>query len=446
MAVSFMLALVSAPGLAPATLAESQPGSAAVTAAAATTGYDISWPQCGRPYPTNAAFGIVGVNNGIVYSANPCLADEVAWAGGAAAELYANTANPGPALSTHWPTGQTTPQYCDPSNLDSAACAYDYGYNAAADSFSDAVAAYTSLGLVGSAAGTRWWLDVETSNSWRSDVSLNVAALRGAVGYLSGAGVTTIGFYSTQQQWNTIAGGTVAFAAYPSWLAGASDAQAAISMCAGSGFTTGGVALVQYVTGGFDADVRCAGPSQVLTSIAVSPASTSVVVGKTQQFAATALDQSGDPMNPQPTVSWSASGGGQVSGSGLFTAGSSAGGPFTVTASSGSVSGSATVTITPAPDFAVSVSPPSVAVRAGQTATYQVTVTRTNGFTASASLSVSGLPSGAKATFSPTLTDTTSTLTVRTSKNTRLGTYALTVAGKYGTMARTATATLTVAK
>jgi uncharacterized membrane protein len=104
------------------------------------------------------------------------------------------------------------------------------------------------------------------------------------------------------------------------------------------------------------------------------------------------------------------------------------------------------VTITPAPDFAVSVSPPSVAVRAGQTATYQVTVTRTNGFTASASLSVSGLPSGAKATFSPTLTDTTSTLTVRTSKNTRLGTYALTVAGKYGTMARTATATLTVAK
>ena len=131
---------------------------------------------------------------------------------------------------------------------------------------------------------------------------------------------------------------------------------------------------------------------------------------------------------------------------GLFTAGSSAGGPFTATASSGGVSGSATVTITPAPDFAVSVSPPSVGVRVGQTATYQVTLTRTNGFTASASLSVSGLPAGAKATFSPTLTDTTSTLTVRTSKNTRPGTYALTVTGKYGTMARTASATLTVAK
>jgi hypothetical protein len=447
LAVSFLLALVSAPGLAPAAFAESQPGSA-LAPASAISGYDISWPQCGRPYPATGSFGIVGVNNGIVYSANPCLADELAWAGGAAGELYANTANPGPALSTHWPAGQASPQYCDPTNLDSAACAYDYGYNAAADSFGDAVAAYASLGLESSPAGTRWWLDVETSNSWRSDVSLNVAALKGAVGYLTSAGVSAIGFYSTQRQWNVITGGSGTFARNVSWVAGASDAQAAISMCAGGGFTGGGVALVQYVTGGFDADVPCAGAAeaQVVTSIVVSPASSSVVVGQTQQFAATVLDQSGDHMDPQPAVSWSASGGGQVSAAGLFTAGSSAGGPFTVTASSGAVSGSATLTITPAPDFAVSVSPPSVAMTRGQTAPYQVSVTGTNGFTASASVSVSGLPAGVKATLSPTLTGTISTLTVPTSKNTRPGTYILTVTGKYGTMARTATATLIVAK
>jgi hypothetical protein len=446
MAVSVLLALVSVPELAPAASAESQFPSTALTTASATTGYDISWPQCGGLYPTNAAFGIVGVNNGIVYSANPCLADELAWAGGTGAELYANTANPGPALSTHWPAGQTSPEYCDPANLDTAACAYDYGYNAAADSFADAVGAYASLGLAASPAGARWWLDVETSNSWRSDTSLNVAALRGAVGYLASAGVASVGFYATQQQWNAITGGTAVFAGYPSWVAGASDAAGAISMCGGSGFTGGGVALVQYVTGGFDADVRCAADVPVLTSIAVSPASASVEVGKTQQFAATAYDRSGNPMDPQPTVSWSTSGGGQISASGLFTAGSSAGGPFTVTASSGDVNGSAIVTVTPAPDFTISVSPASVAISRGQTATYQVTVTRTNGFTASASLSVAGLPPGAKATFSPTLTDTTSTLTVRTSKSTRLGSYALTVTGKYGTMARTASATLTVAK
>ena len=75
-----------------------------------------------------------------------------------------------------------------------------------------------------------------------------------------------------------------------------------------------------------------------------------------------------------------------------------------------------------------------------------MSVTGTNGFTASASLSVSGLPAGVKATLSPTLTGTISTLTVPTSKNTRPGTYILTVTGKYGTMARTATATLIVAK
>ena len=421
MAVSFMLVLVSAPGLAPAALAEGQPGAAALTTATATPGYDISWPQCGRPYPTNAAFGIVGVNNGIVYSANPCLADELAWAGGAAAELYANTGNPGPALSTHWPVGQASPGIAIPRTSTPQRAPSTTATTRQPTRSATRSRRMRHSGSAGSPAGTRWWLDVETSNSWRSDVSLNVAALRGAVDYLTAAGVTSIGFYSTQQQWNAITGGSTVFAGNASWLAGAADARAAISMCAGSGFTTGGVALVQYVTGGFDADVSCAAPAQVLTSIAVSPATASVVVGKTQQFTATAFDQSGDPMNLQPIVSWSVSGGGQVSGSGLFTAGSSAGGPFTATASSGGVSGSATVTITPAPDFAVSVSPPSVGVRVGQTATYQVTLTRTNGFTASASLSVSGLPAGAKATFSPTLTDTTSTLTVRTSKNTRPG-------------------------
>src|SRR5712691_9255677 len=113
----------------------------------APRGYDISWPQCGAAYPASPAFGIVGVNKGIVFSPNPCLASEVTWAGGSKAQLYANTGNPGPALSTHWPKGQTSPRFCDPANADTADCAFDYGYNAAADSYADAVAAFQSLGL-----------------------------------------------------------------------------------------------------------------------------------------------------------------------------------------------------------------------------------------------------------------------------------------------------------
>ena len=88
-----------------------------------------------------------------------------------------------------------------------------------------------------------------------------------------------------------------------------------------------------------------------LTSISVSPASASVVAGGTQQFTATAKDQLGNPMVPQPSFTWTASGGGTINSSGLFSAGSTAGGPYTVTASSGGVSGTASVTVTAASTF-----------------------------------------------------------------------------------------------
>jgi hypothetical protein len=256
----------------PATVAAGRPADATPAKAGGgpSTGYDISYPQCGSPFPTNVAFGIVGVNRGIVFSPNPCLGtgngpSELAWAGGVQAQLYANTGNPGPELSTHWPNGQTDPFECDTGaspGADTANCAYDYGWNAAADSYQTAVRAYISLGLAPADAKTTpqanvWWLDVETSNSWRSDVTLNVAALQGAVAYLQSAGVTEIGFYSTQQQWNQITGGSLTFDAHPSWVAGATTAGQARNNCGGSAFTGDVVTLAQYFARGFDADLRC---------------------------------------------------------------------------------------------------------------------------------------------------------------------------------------------
>lgn len=223
----------------------------------ATRGYDISYPQCGGSYPSNPAFAIVGVNGGRVFSPNPCLASEIAWAGGASGQLYINTGNPGPALSKFWPLGQTSPRFCDAANPDTADCAFDYGYNAAADSYATAVAAYGELGLAGTPAGTRWWLDVETSNSWRDDVALNVAALQGEVAYLLEAGITRIGFYSTQQQWNTITGGTLVFNAYPSWLAGALSLKGAKDRCTRAAFTGNVIVYTQYPYQGFDANYAC---------------------------------------------------------------------------------------------------------------------------------------------------------------------------------------------
>jgi hypothetical protein len=232
----------------------------------ALIGYDVSYPQCERTLPRNVAFAVVGVNRGIVFSANPCLGrndrpSQLAWAG-MHAELYANTGNPGPSLSSHWPFGQTQPRVCDASKPDTPDCAFDYGWNAAQDAYATALDAYISLGWADAEAtrtpvANHWWLDVETANSWRDDTSLNVAALQGCVAYLESMSVAGVGFYSAPRMWNEITGNTSAFAAYPSWVAGASTALGAQANCAGSGFTQGGVLLAQYFSGGFDADRRC---------------------------------------------------------------------------------------------------------------------------------------------------------------------------------------------
>lgn len=233
------------------------------------TGYDISYPQCGGAYPGSPAFAIVGVNGGRVYSANPCLGSadgtgQLAW-GGPAVELYANTANPGPELSSYWPRGQTAPRPCDTTALpgaDTLDCAYDYGWNAAADSYRTAVSAYVALGLA-PADATRtpqdafWWLDVETANSWRDDPALNVAALQGARDYLESMRVAGVGFYSTPRMWAQITGDSDAFSRHPSWVAGASTLHGAMASCSDEGFTGGPVQYAQYLKLGFDANHRC---------------------------------------------------------------------------------------------------------------------------------------------------------------------------------------------
>jgi len=249
--------------------------------AAYSAGYDISYPQCHASFPTPPYFGIVGVNGGRPFSANPCLGtgdgpSELVWPGMTVglspvepAQLYANTADPGPALSTHWPNGQISPKPCNTATnpgSDTAECAFDYGWNAATDSYQDAVNASISLGWADSGAtrtpgANAWWLDVETANSWTSNTSFNVDDLQGEVDYLSSVGAPSIGFYSTALDWQTITGGTSRFAAYPSWIPGASSLVQAQGDCASPGVTGGRVALTQYPDNGFDGDYRCGAPA-----------------------------------------------------------------------------------------------------------------------------------------------------------------------------------------
>ena len=88
--------------------------------------------------------------------------------------------------------------------------------------------------------------------------------------------------------------------------------------------------------------------SQTFTAIAVSPASTNLEAGGSQQFTATAEDQFGAALATQPGFTWAASAG-SISANGLLAAPDTSVASGTATASSGGVNGSATFTVTNQP-------------------------------------------------------------------------------------------------
>jgi hypothetical protein len=239
-----------------------------------SAGYDISYPQCTTGYPSSPAFGIVGVNGGLANDANKCFGSELQWAlasPGLAnqpkASLYINTANPGPAPGvTDWPTSGSTPSYgtCDGSW--SKACSYVYGEQRA--DYSYGLVAATSSTV---AASAPWWLDIETANSWATSATggytqLNIAAVQGFIAGLRGSGASgSVGVYSTAYQWNQITGltaqttGSGLGSSPPGWIGGTGQLKQAQNNCSTGGFTGVSPTLAQYSSGGFDADLRCAG-------------------------------------------------------------------------------------------------------------------------------------------------------------------------------------------
>lgn len=253
-------------------------GSAADARTAATpVGNDVSYPQCGKTLPSGQTFGIVGVNDGLANTTNPCFAKELTWAtrssGGTTqplAALYVNTANPGLGGSW-WPTSNNYPTVADPvtnpygtcSGGDDAACAFVYGY---AKAYDDG----TSRG-VPTPASYFWWYDVETTNSWETNTAANRADLEGMTYYFTQVlHVAGVGIYSTTSQWSTIVGsvgtatdttavGTPASTLnhLPSWIAGASTLTGARANCTSTPLTGGTVTVTQYVSKGLDYDYSC---------------------------------------------------------------------------------------------------------------------------------------------------------------------------------------------
>ena len=119
-----------------------------------------------------------------------------------------------------------------------------------------------------------------------------------------------------------------------------------------------------------------AGP---LATITLTPTPVSLAVGGTQQYVAVGKDAGGNVVAITPT--WSVvSGGGTVSATGLFTAGTALG-TFTntVQASSGGISGNATVTVTAGPLATITVSPNPSTMTTGGTQQFTATGADANG-------------------------------------------------------------------
>lgn len=187
-------------------------------------------------------------------------------------QLYVNTGNPGGLNTVTWPQNNTDPQgnvtsnpygICDGGN--SVACAWQYGWNRAVDDVvTRFIPAANSAGISADPINYLWWLDVETTNSWRDGSSealqANAADLEGMVAYFKSKGIST-GIYSTSYQWGIIVGSLSSQSSLnglPNWIPGASDLIGAKAKCQSSPFTSGSeVVLAQFTTGNFDYDYSC---------------------------------------------------------------------------------------------------------------------------------------------------------------------------------------------
>ena len=231
------------------------------------TGNDVSYPQCGKSLPSRQAFGIVGVNEELANTTNPCLAAEITWAQNSSgttkrpkASFYVNTANPGHHRAADWPANNDNPitgvavrdPYGACAGGDNAACAWQYGWNIA-----DLDARTHGVSNPGS---YRWWLDVETINSWESKTRNNRADLEGMVAYFHGIG-SPAGIYSLPSQWHQIVGTAPSNSSLyhlADWIPGARTLARAKANCRALPLTRGGIVTVtQWTASSTNSDFSC---------------------------------------------------------------------------------------------------------------------------------------------------------------------------------------------
>jgi len=213
-------------------------------------GGDISWPQCpkgmgipekrseGLPLPISSArFVVIGLTNGPGFVANPCIADQVAWARSRHLLVAAYSVISGPTRFS--PSGVT---------------GEELGRRQAAFN----IATMKKAGLQSPIV----WLDVESVPhfDWGGDKQANAAVVRGAAKGYTDAGYA-VGIYSTPYLWDGVVGDLAL--GVPEWRAAGQTSRAeALRRCRGDWVIQGGRGVLgQWVESGRDQNVTCPGAS-----------------------------------------------------------------------------------------------------------------------------------------------------------------------------------------
>jgi uncharacterized protein YjdB len=176
---------------------------------------------------------------------------------------------------------------------------------------------------------------------------------------------TATGTYSDSTTQNIT--GSVAWSSSAVGVASISSAGLLTAVSAGSATITATSGTVSGST-----PVTVTGPA--LMSIAVTPANTSIPKGSTQQYTATGTYTDSSTQNITGSVAWSTSNNAiaTIVPTGVASA-VAVGGPVTITATSGTITGTTSLTVTPATLSSITVSPASATVAAGQTQAFTAT-------------------------------------------------------------------------
>ncbi len=189
----------------------------------ASVGYDVGHPNCAATAPTGDYFAVVGLGGGRPFSTNSCAAGEWSAATGAttlAPSAYFNTGYAGAYAKSVDAT-------CAGASSSAGVYGTARGHQLKQDEEAWAIgcsevdSAHAFLTTWSSSTPTLWWADVETANSWSTNLALNQLTLDGISSQMTTLGLG--GFYSTPSMWASITGSsrwTTTPLASANWVAG----------------------------------------------------------------------------------------------------------------------------------------------------------------------------------------------------------------------------------